>query len=52
MDGEGIEMRMKTDSSINLMRSGMTDEVLASASALGVLGSGFRLARFVNQERR
>jgi hypothetical protein len=40
MGEEGIEMRMRIDSLINLMRSGMTDEVLLGAFAFGVLGSG------------
>jgi hypothetical protein len=40
MGEEGIEMRMRIDSSINLMRSGMIDEVLLGAFAFGVLGSG------------
>jgi hypothetical protein len=31
---------MKIDSSINLTRSGMTDETLIRESAFGVLGSG------------
>ena len=40
MGEEGIETRMRTDSSISLMRSGMTDESLRGAFATGVLGSG------------